>query len=118
MSDPSQRFPSGFGLDETKNQANIRKHGIDFRDAVRIFRNPTLDRVDNRQDYGEVRVNSVGQLDGLLIANVTHTDREGRTRLISARAATAVERTTYIKLSRGLTGEGLGARERNADGSR
>ena len=88
-------FPPAFEWDEAKNQANIRKHGIDFWDAVRVFGSPTLDRVDNRRDYGEVRVNSIGELDGLLVANVTHTDRDGRTRLISARLATTGERNAY-----------------------
>ena len=94
------RFPSGFEWDEAKNQVNIRKHGIDFRDAVRVFDRPTLDRVDSRQDYGEVRTNSIDELAGLLVANVTHTDREGRPRLISARLATTVERNAYREFKR------------------
>ncbi len=73
MSQASGRFPYGFEWDEAKNQSNIRKHGIDFRDAVKVFDKPTLDREDRRQDYGEMRVNSIGDLDGLLVVNVTHT---------------------------------------------
>lgn len=88
-------FPPGFEWDEVKNQANIHKHGIDFLDAVRIFENPTLDRIDDRQDYGEVRINSVGDLGRLIVATVTHTDRNGTIRLISARAASSAERAAY-----------------------
>ena len=102
MNQAPRRFPSGFEWNEAKNQANIRKHGVDFRDAVRVFDNPTLDRVDGRQDYGEVRVNSIGKLGGLFVANVTHTDRSGRTRLISARSATTVERNAYKEFRRQL----------------
>ncbi len=76
MSLPPGGFPPGFEWDEAKNQVNIRKHGIDFRDAVRLFDRPTLDRADNRRDYGEVRTNSIGCLGGLVIAMVTHTDRD------------------------------------------
>ncbi len=95
-------FPFGFEWDDAKNQTNIRKYGIDFRDAVRVFDKPTLDRVDTRQDYGETRINSIGNLDGLLVANVTHTDRQGRTRLISARLATTAEREAYRTFERDL----------------
>ena len=49
MSQSPGGLPPGYEWDEAKNQANIRKHGIDFRDAVRIFDKPTLDRVDSRQ---------------------------------------------------------------------
>ena len=79
MSLPLGGFPPGYEWDEAKNQANIRKHGIDFRDAVRVFDKPTLDRLDDRADYGEIRVNSIGDLGGLVVVNVTHTDREEHT---------------------------------------
>jgi uncharacterized DUF497 family protein len=95
-------FPIGFEWDEEKNHANKRKHGIDFRDAVRIFEGPALDRVDKRADYGEVRINSLGDLNGLIIANITHTDRSGETRLISARLANRAERDLYLKFRRAL----------------
>jgi len=108
LSQASNCFPYGFEWDETKNQSNIRKHGIDFRDAVKVFEKPTLDREDRRQNYGEVRVNSIGDLDGLLVVNVTHTDRDGRTRLISARSATTVEQKAYVVFKRELAG-GIGA---------
>ena len=97
MSEPPAGFPAGFEWDEAKNLAKVRKHGIDFRDAVRIFEKPTLNRVDDREDYGEVRTNSMGDIGGLLVANVTHTDRDGATRLISARRANLVERTAYLE---------------------
>ena len=115
MSQPPGGFPSGFEWDEEKNQANIRKHGIDFRDAVRVFDKPTLDRVDSRGNYGEVRINSIGNLGGLLVANVTHTDRDGRTRLISARSATRSERNAYRAFERELAGERSRDRGRERD---
>lgn len=113
MSGLPASFPAGFEWDEAKNLANVRKHGIDFRDAVRIFEKPTLDIVDNRQDYGEVRVNSVGELSGTPIVMVTHTDREEHTRLISARPATRPERAAYLEFERELAGERSGQRSRD-----
>ena len=71
------RFPTGFEWDEAKNQANIRKHGIDFRDAVKVFAKPTLDRVDSRQDYGKIRVNSISELGGQVVATLPTPTAKG-----------------------------------------
>ena len=90
-------FPPGFQWDEAKNQINIAKHGLDLRDAVRVFEKPTLDREDHRTAYGETRINSLGDLDGQIIVNVTHTDRRGDIRLSSARRADASERSAYLE---------------------
>ena len=96
-------MPSSFEWDEQKNQANVLKHGIDFKDAVRIFEKPTLDREDLRVSYGERRINSLGELDGIVILNVTHTERDGSIRMISARLANALERQLYAEFkSEGL----------------
>ena len=84
-----------FEWDETKRQANIRKHGIDFVDAVRVFDGWTLTVVDDRFDYGEVRELSTGILDGVLITTIVHTDRGNCIRLISARPASTRERIRY-----------------------
>lgn len=109
-------FPPGYEWDEDKNQANIRKHGIDFRNAVKVFDQPTLDRIDDRQDYGEVRMRSIGQLSGLVVAMVVHTDRDEVTRLISARAASDIERQAYRVFERELAGERTRGRDRERDG--
>ena len=97
--------PPGFQWDEEKNRINFEKHGLDFQEAVRIFEKPTLNLIDNRRDYGEVRTNSLGDLDGQVIANVTHTDRDGETRLISARLAKEAERERYWEFERELLKE-------------
>jgi len=102
---PPGGFPPGYEWDEAKNQANIRKHGIDFRDAVRVFDKPTLNDVDDRRDYSEVRTNSIGDLGGLAVILATHTDREGTTRMISARPASSAERKAYREFERELSRE-------------
>lgn len=78
-----------------------------------MFDKPTLDSVDSRMDYGEVRVNSIGELAGLLVATVTHTDRDELTRLISARPATRAERNAYREFERELAGERTRGRGRD-----
>lgn len=86
-----------FEWDEGKNRLNVEKHGVSFRTASRIFDGPVVTAEDGRFDYGEVRENSIGSIDGVLVLTVTHTDRNGVTRIISARPAKRVERVRYAQ---------------------
>ena len=49
-----------FEWDEAKNEANIRKHGIDFRDVVDMFNHPMVIGLDTRKEYGEDRWIGIG----------------------------------------------------------
>lgn len=73
-----------FEWDENKNQTNIRKHGLSFQTATRIFNGYVLTFIDDR-NYGELREISLGLLDHAVVIVVAHTDRNGNTRIISAR---------------------------------
>ena len=84
-----------FEWDEDKNRINIAKHGIGFERAARIIDGPTDDRIDDREDYGEARVISLGVIEDILFLVVVHTDRDGVTRIISARPAKRSERRIY-----------------------
>ena len=84
----------GFEWDQAKNQSNIRKHGIDFRDAVGLFENPILVRPDERKKYGEKRWIGLGKLENL-IAVVVYTKRGRNFRIISVRKANKTERQVY-----------------------
>ena len=86
-----------FEWDEAKNQANIQKHGVSFETAKRIFDCLVLNRLDDRQDYGEDRYISIGMVDGIAVLVVVYTVREGRFRLISARPASRKERLVYYE---------------------
>jgi uncharacterized protein len=55
-------------------------------------------------DYGEVRFNSIGVVVGIVFLVVTHTDREGRTHIISARPAKQKERQRYVQAIQQGTG--------------
>lgn len=83
-----------FEWDEAKNRANVRKHGVDFETAKRIFDGPVVTGIDQRKDYGEDRSITIGRVERALIV-VAHTHREGRVRLISARPASRKEKQTY-----------------------
>ena len=84
-----------FEWDDAKYRLNIEKHGIRFEDAQRIFDGFTVDVIDDREDYGEERVISIGMLDGIVVLAVVHTDRGGTCRIISARQANRKERERY-----------------------
>ncbi|MEZ5535514.1 MAG: BrnT family toxin [Thiolinea sp.] len=84
--------------DEEKNRQNIRKHGIDFNLAKRLFEQHVVTSLDTRSDYGEEREISIGMIDGVLFLTVVHTDRGlDVRRIISARKATKQERKHYEK---------------------
>jgi hypothetical protein len=81
--------------DKRKGRGNVTPHGIAFEDAIRIFEGPTLERVDDRFDYGETRIYAIGVVDGLEIALIyTDVSETGR-RVISAWRAERHERTAY-----------------------
>ena len=82
--------------DEQKRLGNVRKHRIDFQDAVRIFEGGTLLMEDDRLDYGERRFVSLGLLQGRVIV-VVHVEQTGVTRIISARKATKYEQRIYLE---------------------
>jgi len=67
-----------FEWDERKRLANLAKHGIDFVRAARIFDGPTIERPDDRRDYGEPRTIALGEAGGDILV-VWSTPVGGRT---------------------------------------
>ncbi|MCB8839193.1 BrnT family toxin [Aurantimonas sp. VKM B-3413] len=84
-----------FEWDDKKNRDNVAKHGMSFEQAARIFDGFTVDWIDDRFAYGEIREISVGMIDGAAVVVVVHTDRAGVCRIISARPALRHERKRY-----------------------
>jgi uncharacterized DUF497 family protein len=81
--------------DRRKGRSNLTRHGIAFEDAIGIFDGPTLEKVDDRFDYKEIRVYAIGVVNGLEIT-VIYTDvSESERRVISAWRAERHERTAY-----------------------
>jgi uncharacterized protein len=85
-----------FEWDPAKAEVNERKHGITFLEAATIFGDPlAITFVDPDHSVDEQRYLTLGlsRFDRLLI--VSHTDREGRIRIISARVMTRQEVKIY-----------------------
>lgn len=53
-----------FEWDENKNHSNHERHGISFEEAREIFSGPVFTMVDDRMDYGEERLISIGLIGG------------------------------------------------------
>ena len=86
-----------FEWDEKKNRANIKDHGIDFKDVEEIFKNPMMRWIDDREDYDEERWVGIGLL-LKIVGVVVYTERAGDViRIISARKATKQEVKGYEK---------------------
>ena len=49
-----------FEWDEKKRKENLRKHGLDFRDAPILFKGPMLVHLDTRAEYEESRWIGIG----------------------------------------------------------
>jgi uncharacterized DUF497 family protein len=80
--------------DEAKNRTNCAKHGLRFEDAERVFSGPCVTFVDDRLDYGEERLITLGLLAGRLVV-IAHTPRDQGTRIISMRKGNRREQETY-----------------------
>jgi uncharacterized protein len=81
-----------FEWDDSKNKSNLQKHGLDFIDAVKIFRGEILSA---KSSYAaEVRWIAIGAIKETEIA-VIYTMRGEVCRVISARRARKHERQKY-----------------------
>jgi uncharacterized protein len=87
--------------DEEKCRANLEKHGLSFEDAWQVLAGDTITIPDERYDYGEDRLITLGRLEGRVVV-VVHVARMGKTRIISMRKANAREQEIYQeRLSQG-----------------
>lgn len=86
-----------FEYDRKKRQATIEERGLDFEDAPIIFAGSRrITWQDSRQDYGEIREITLGELAGRLVI-IVHTQRAKATRIISMRKANEKEQRWFEK---------------------
>jgi hypothetical protein len=82
--------------DHKKAASNQKKHGVSFREASTVFGDPlaiTFDDPDHSTD--EERYVTFGSSTTGRLLVVSHTRRDDRTRIISVREATRLERSIY-----------------------
>jgi len=82
--------------DEEKCRANFEKHSLSFEDARQVLAGDTVTIPDERYDYGEDRLITLGSLAGRVVV-VVHVSRGENSRIISMRKANAREQEIYQK---------------------
>ena len=95
-----------FEWDEQKNRENIRRRGLDFSDAWRLFDEPMLTALDTTEGYGEDRFVGVGFLKDIVAVVAYSEPRENTIRIISLRKANKHERQRFEKALNNALGKG------------
>ena len=81
--------------DERKRQSNLKDHGLDFLGCEAVFDGPVVTWDDDRIAYGELRINLLGWLNGIVV-HLTHTERQDDLHVISLRKAEKHEIRYFI----------------------
>ena len=85
-----------FLWDSGKAAANLKKHGVDFREAATVFDDPLSTKYpDVDHSTVERRFVMVGASAPRRVLVVAYTEQDGAVRIISARPATRRERRFY-----------------------
>jgi uncharacterized DUF497 family protein len=80
-----------FEFDPEKDRANLAKHGVSLVLGAVVLENLAGEIVDDRRDYGELRLSAFGMVAGRLFV-CTYTKRGDVVRIISVRKASRQER--------------------------
>ena len=83
-----------FEFDPAKSARNVRERGLPFDLAPLMFAGPRMEWEDQRRDYGETRINTLGEIEGLVFF-ATFTRRGEAIRIISFRQANPRETRRY-----------------------
>ncbi|WP_247884020.1 BrnT family toxin [Azospirillum sp. B21] len=93
-------------FDPAKRDRTLSERGLDFADAAEVFAGRTIDIPDERFDYGEARILSIGHLRGRMVIVVWTPAGDAR-RIISMRKANDREQTRFgQRLSEERLGKG------------
>ncbi len=85
-----------FDFDPGKDATNLSKHGLSLAAAAELSWDAALVWIDNRADYGEVRMVALAPIGDILFF-VAFVDREAVRRIISLRRANRREVNHYVK---------------------
>jgi hypothetical protein len=80
--------------DPVKRDWTLRERGLDFEDAAKVFAGRVYQREDDRWDYGETRLITIGFLRGRMVV-VVWTPRGTNYHVISMRKANEREKARY-----------------------
>ena len=83
--------------DETKRQVNLRKHKIDLACLESVFNHPMISVEDDRERYGELRLQSLGMWQGRVVFLVWTPRGDDTAHLISCRHADRKDTDDYFR---------------------
>lgn len=81
-------------FDPRKRAATLIERGLDFADAGDVFSGSTVEGIDDRFDYGETRIVTVGRLRGRMVI-VVWTQRGDARHVLSMRKANEREQARF-----------------------
>ena len=81
-------------FDPAKQAWTLRERGLDFADAAEVFEGLKFERPDDRRDYGEVRMITIGYLRDRMVV-VCWTPRGDTRHVFSMRKANEREQEKY-----------------------
>lgn len=81
-------------FDPVKRNKTLAERGMDFEDATIVFAGATIDFIDDRRDYGELRWLTIGLLDARMVA-VIWTQRGNIRQIISMRKCNEREQQKF-----------------------
>jgi uncharacterized DUF497 family protein len=85
-----------FEWDEVKAKANLKKHKVSFEEGKTIFNDPFLFSFpDVKHSASEERYINIGLSANGRVLILTHTEPQGKIRIVSCRKATPRERRFY-----------------------
>jgi uncharacterized protein len=80
-----------FEWDPAKHERNLSTRGIGFDEAALMFEGEVIEWPDTRTDYGEVRMNAIGEANGKVL-RITYTMRGHVVRIITVWKANRKDR--------------------------
>jgi uncharacterized protein len=89
-----QKYSMKISHDPAKREAILLHRELDFEDAPTVFAGLVFEFVDDRVDYSEVRVVTIGLLKDRMVV-IVWTHREGGRHIISMRKANEREQRRY-----------------------
>ena len=81
-------------FDPAKRDVTLARRGLDFSDAEHVFAGTVFEFPDDRIDYGEVRMVTIGMLDERMVV-IAWTERPTGRHIISMRKANDREQQRY-----------------------
>lgn len=82
--------------DEPKRRENLRKHRIDLAELEPVFDSPMITVEDDRERYGELRLQSLGMWRGRVVFLVWTPRGDDTAHLISCRHADRTQVEDYF----------------------